>query len=59
MASKQYLAAAIATFAFVLSAVAMATEYTVGDDKGWTTNFDYEAWAKDKVFHVGDKLGNV
>ncbi|XP_010645994.2 blue copper protein 1a-like [Vitis vinifera] len=38
------------------STVAMATEFTVGDDQGWTINFDYEAWAKDKVFHVGDKL---
>ncbi|RVW11817.1 Stellacyanin [Vitis vinifera] len=34
----------------------MATEFTVGDDQGWTINFDYEAWAKEKVFWVGDKL---
>ena len=57
MASKQL--AALAIFAIVLPAVAMATEFTVGDDQGWTINFNYEAWAKDKVFHVGDKLGNV
>ena len=37
----------------------MATEFTVGDDSGWTINFDYNAWAKDKVFRVGDNLGNV
>ena len=57
MASKHL--AALAIFAIVLPAVAMATEFTVGDDQGWTINFDYVAWAKDKVFHVGDKLGNV
>ena len=39
--------------------VAMATEFSIGDDQGWTINFNYEAWAKEKVFHVGDKLGNV
>ncbi|RVW69198.1 hypothetical protein CK203_060839 [Vitis vinifera] len=54
MASKHL--AALAIFAIVLPAVAMATEFTVGDDQGWTINFDYVAWAKDKVFHVGDKL---
>ena len=37
----------------------MATEFTVGDDSGWTINFDYNAWATDKVFRVGDNLGNV
>ncbi|KAE8008184.1 hypothetical protein FH972_004721 [Carpinus fangiana] len=34
----------------------LATEFLVGDDKGWTINFDYQAWAKGKEFHVGDKL---
>ena len=58
MASKRFVGA-IAILAFVLAAVAMATEFAVGDDQGWTINFDYEAWAKDKVFHVGDELGNV
>ncbi|KAL6327973.1 hypothetical protein AAG906_031317 [Vitis piasezkii] len=47
---------AMAILAFVLPVVAMATEFTIGDDQGWTINFDYEAWAKEKVFHVGDKL---
>ncbi|KAL6326100.1 hypothetical protein AAG906_000975 [Vitis piasezkii] len=55
MASKRFVGA-MAILAFVLPVVAMATEFTVGDDRGWTINFDYEAWAKDKVFHVGDKL---
>lgn len=34
-----------------------AVDYVVGDDKGWTINFDYQSWALDKVFYVGDKLG--
>ncbi|XP_019079647.2 blue copper protein 1a-like [Vitis vinifera] len=53
MASKRFV---VAILAFVLPAVAMATEFTVGDDQGWTINFDYEAWSKDKVFQVGDEL---
>ncbi|KAI3791640.1 hypothetical protein L2E82_05499 [Cichorium intybus] len=40
----------------LLPATTMATDYVVGDDSGWTTNYDYQAWAKDKVFYVGDKL---
>ena len=58
MASKRFVGA-IAILAFVLPIVAMATEFTVGHDQEWTINFNYEAWAKDKVFHVGDELGNV
>ncbi|KAH7571683.1 hypothetical protein JRO89_XS04G0117400 [Xanthoceras sorbifolium] len=42
--------------AIVLPAIAMATDHFVGDDKGWTVSFDYQTWAKDKVFHVGDNL---
>ncbi|KAA3487465.1 blue copper protein-like [Gossypium australe] len=42
--------------AIFLPAMALATDYIVGDDSGWTTGFDYQAWAKDKVFRVGDKL---
>lgn len=40
-----------------ISGPAMATEFMVGDKSGWTTNFDYQAWAQGKEFHVGDKLG--
>ncbi|MED6109732.1 hypothetical protein PIB30_036293 [Stylosanthes scabra] len=36
--------------------VGMATDYVVGDDKGWTTDFNYTKWANDKAFHVGDRL---
>ncbi|GAY39969.1 hypothetical protein CUMW_048440, partial [Citrus unshiu] len=39
-----------------LPVFAMATEHIVGDETGWTTGFDYAAWAKDKVFRVGDTL---
>lgn len=48
---------------FILAIVAilvhssLATEFVVGDDKGWTINFDYQTWAQGKEFHVGDKLG--
>ncbi|KAI3687499.1 hypothetical protein L1987_81196 [Smallanthus sonchifolius] len=30
--------------------------FVVGDYKGWTLNFDYQAWAMGKKFYVGDKL---
>ncbi|XP_022004355.1 blue copper protein 1b [Helianthus annuus] len=40
----------------VLATLVSATEYTVGDENGWTLDFDYQTWAKDKVFVVGDKL---
>lgn len=41
----------------LLSSLALATDHLVGDDKGWTLDYDYVAWAKDKVFLVGDNLG--
>ncbi|MBA0881374.1 hypothetical protein Goshw_013287, partial [Gossypium schwendimanii] len=34
--------------AIFLPAMAMAIDYIVGDDSGWTINFNYQAWAKDK-----------
>ncbi|KVH95440.1 mavicyanin-like [Cynara cardunculus var. scolymus] len=33
-----------------------ATEYIVGDESGWTLDFDYQTWAQGKRFFVGDKL---
>ena len=27
--------------------------------QGWTINFDYQAWAQGKEFHVGDTLGKL
>lgn len=53
--SNHFITFAIAVI--LLPAVAFATEYVAGDDNGWTTNFDYQAWAKGKVFYVGDTLG--
>ncbi|KAF3448442.1 hypothetical protein FNV43_RR09155 [Rhamnella rubrinervis] len=35
---------------------ALAKEFVVGDEKGWTVNFDYQTWAAGKDFRVGDKL---
>ncbi|XWS58546.1 hypothetical protein CRYUN_Cryun08bG0043200 [Craigia yunnanensis] len=54
MASNKFLMLTIV--AIFLPAMAMATDFIVGDDSGWTINFNYEAWSKDKVFRVGDKL---
>lgn len=50
------------TIAFIATLVVLATsisakEYIVGDESGWTLDFDYQTWAKDKVFTVGDTLG--
>lgn len=42
-----------------LPAITMATDYWVGGEKGWTLDVDYQAWAKDKTFKVGDKLGMI
>lgn len=39
--------------AFVMDV--MAKEFIGGDESGWTN--DFHAWAKDKVFHVRDRLG--
>ncbi|KAK1429309.1 hypothetical protein QVD17_11515 [Tagetes erecta] len=33
-----------------------STQYVVGDSSGWTIDYDYIAWAKSKVFRVGDTL---
>ncbi|KAJ1409090.1 Phytocyanin domain [Sesbania bispinosa] len=40
----------------LLSSVAMATDYVVGDTNGWKTDFNYTQWAQDKVFRVGDNI---
>nr|GEU34002.1 retrovirus-related Pol polyprotein from transposon TNT 1-94 [Tanacetum cinerariifolium] len=36
--------------------ITLATRYKVGDDYGWTIGYDYQAWADDKEFKVGDQL---
>ncbi|XP_024996640.1 basic blue protein-like [Cynara cardunculus var. scolymus] len=40
----------------VLATSISAKDYVVGDGSGWTLDFDYQTWAKDKVFFVGDNL---
>ncbi|KAI9186136.1 hypothetical protein LWI28_014093 [Acer negundo] len=55
MASYRFITLAIVAI-IVLPTVVMATQHIVGDDKGWTINVNYQDWAKDKVFHVGDTL---
>lgn len=57
MAYNSQLFIVLATLALVSPCI-LATEFVVGDDKGWTINFDYQAWAQGKQFYVGDKLGN-
>ncbi|XP_062025427.1 blue copper protein 1a-like [Rosa rugosa] len=34
----------------------LASDFIVGDDKGWTNTVDYQAWAQGKLFYVGDNL---
>ncbi|KAK2990916.1 hypothetical protein RJ640_028693 [Escallonia rubra] len=36
--------------------IARDLDFVVGDDKCWTIGLDYQAWAKPKEFHVGDRL---
>ncbi|PON64086.1 Cupredoxin, partial [Trema orientale] len=55
MASSKQLFITLAIIAIIIPSIS-AVEYIVGDEKGWTTNFDYQAWAQGKEFHVGDKL---
>jgi hypothetical protein len=41
----------------LLPSAAVATNYTVGDEKGWNPKVDYEAWVKKhKPFYKGDWL---
>ncbi|GJW20969.1 blue copper protein-like protein [Tanacetum coccineum] len=55
MASKWSIIFFVATLVALASSVS-AKVFSVGDKKGWTLNFDYEAWAKGKEFVVGDQL---
>lgn len=56
MASFSASLAFFAISMLLLSSVALATDFVVGDDKGWTLDFNYTVWAQDKVFRVGDNL---
>ncbi|KAK7379307.1 hypothetical protein VNO80_04764 [Phaseolus coccineus] len=39
-----------------LPSIAVAKDFVVGDDHGWTEGFDYSTWTADKTFQVGDVL---
>ncbi|XP_074381166.1 blue copper protein 1b-like [Apium graveolens] len=52
MASKHILI----LLAIALPVLISAKDFMVGDHTGWTINFDYQTWAEDKEFYVGDKL---
>ncbi|KAI8008721.1 hypothetical protein LOK49_LG07G00809 [Camellia lanceoleosa] len=43
-------------FAVIFPIVVSGKDFIVGDETGWTINFDYVAWAQGKDFRVGDKL---
>lgn len=58
MTSSQYLLIAVAIMAIFVPSIS-AVEFVVGDETGWTINFDYQAWAQGKEFYVGDKLGKL
>ncbi|KAA8516883.1 hypothetical protein F0562_017299 [Nyssa sinensis] len=42
--------------AIIFPAMVLAKDFMVGDYKGWTNNFNYQAWAQGKNFRVGDRL---
>ncbi|XP_030504843.2 blue copper protein 1b-like [Cannabis sativa] len=56
MASFKEIVYVGVTTIMLLVASTSAVDYVVGDDSGWTINFDYQAWAQDKSFRVGDRL---
>ncbi|XLT41438.1 hypothetical protein HN873_072730 [Arachis hypogaea] len=51
MASSSARLALIAVSMVLLWSVCIATDYVVGDDKGWSPYFNYTQWAHDKDFH--------
>ncbi|XP_071727658.1 blue copper protein-like [Rutidosis leptorrhynchoides] len=55
MANKYSIVLFISLVAALATSIS-ATTFIVGDDYGWTLNFDYQAWAKGKKFVVGDKI---
>ncbi|XP_020587638.1 basic blue protein-like [Phalaenopsis equestris] len=40
----------------VVPAIVGATDFLVGDEKGWTLGVNYTKWAEGKKFKVGDNL---
>jgi len=45
--------------ATMFSTIVVAKDFIVGDDKGWTTLFDYQTWTANKVFRLGDTLSKL
>ncbi|CAI0476689.1 unnamed protein product [Linum tenue] len=48
--------AVVAALAVFAPMMASATQYVVGDETGWTKDFDYTTWTAGKQFFVGDSL---
>ncbi|XP_045795611.1 blue copper protein 1a-like [Trifolium pratense] len=46
----------LALIATIFSTMAMAKDFVVGDKWGWRVGVDYQSWAANKVFHVGDTI---
>ncbi|KAL7182902.1 hypothetical protein ACSBR1_041560 [Camellia fascicularis] len=55
MASSLWILVVIAIVAITLPST-LATDFTIGDDNGWLLDYNYQAWAMGKDFHVGDRL---
>jgi hypothetical protein len=45
--------------ATIFSTIAMAKDFVVGDERGWKLGVDYQYWAANKVFRVGDTLSKL
>jgi hypothetical protein len=43
----------------IFSTMTMAKDFVVGDKNGWTLGVDYQTWAANKVFRVGDTLSKL
>jgi hypothetical protein len=43
----------------IFSTMTMAKDFVVGDKHGWTVGVDYQTWAANKVFRVGDTLSKL
>ncbi|CAN0829680.1 Blue copper protein 1a [Linum grandiflorum] len=52
--NKDFLALIVMVLAIL--PIALAETFIVGGNQGWRTGVDFEVWARDKVFRVGDKL---
>ncbi|KAI7993100.1 Uclacyanin 1 [Camellia lanceoleosa] len=55
MAVKHVFIIIVVIFPIIVS----TTDFIVGDEKGWTVNFDYQAWAQGKDFQYPEGAHNV